>query len=89
MSSFMLELSDTEVNYLSRLIGIDIGWQRKRGNDANVAIAESIYLKLKRLKGKKLPENKLGYNPRPPGARKPSKPTPAPPPKKVYRGELK
>jgi len=50
-SLFMLELSDSELNYLAKLLGIDIGWQRKRGNDANARIAESIYFKLKRLKG--------------------------------------
>ena len=44
---YVIALDWDELNHLIRLVGIDIGWQRKRGNEDKVAIAQSIYGKLK------------------------------------------
>jgi len=43
----LLKLSLDELNYLVRLMGIDIRWQRKYKNEANEMMAKAIYKKLK------------------------------------------
>ena len=46
----VIALDWDELNHLLHLVGVDIGWQKKRGNEDKAAIAKSIYQKLRAAK---------------------------------------